>query len=259
MSTIENISQFWWLKHYIRDNSYDVGHPLFSLGHIIWLAVIILISILVAKRYKNTTKNKQDLYRKICAMIVFTLEYVKIVLISFLFPHYIGLYVPLQLCTFSGIFIIVDALWPNNKIVNMLWLYVFFPCGVLGIVSPSTTYPWLNFFSIHEFLFHGLIVVYGIFKITIGESRATYKGIWVSALFTLLLLIPTYYIDITFDKNYMLLTNPSDFPLTKLFWDVSTPIFGNNGYIALLLCLGLILFHVIYLVGKCVQRKKKKV
>ena len=34
MSTIENIPQFWWLKHYIRDNSYDVGHPLFSLIHI---------------------------------------------------------------------------------------------------------------------------------------------------------------------------------------------------------------------------------
>ena len=140
----------------------------------------------------------------------------------------------------------------------MLWLYVFLPGGVLGIVSPSTTYPWLNFFSIHEFLFHGLIVVYGVFKIAIGESRATYKGVWVSTLFTILLMIPIYCIDITFDKGYMLLTNPGDFPLTKLFWDISTPIFGNIGYIALLLCLGLLLFHIIYFVGKGVQRRKKK-
>ena len=258
MSTIENIPQFLWLKHYIMDKGYNVGHPLFSLGHIIWLVVIILICILVAKRYTKTTKNKQDLYRKICAITVFALEYVKIVLISFIFPHYIDSYVPLHLCTFSGIFIIVDALWPNNKIVNMLWLYVFLPGGVLGVVSPSTTYPWLNFFSIHEFLFHGLIVVYGVFKIAIGESRATYKGVWVSALFILLLMIPIYYIDITFDKSYMLLTNPSDFPLTKLLWNISTPILGNKGYIALLLCLELILFHIIYFVGKVFQRKNKK-
>ncbi len=258
MSTIKNIPQFWWLKHYIMDNGYNVGHPLFSLGHIIWLAAIILICILVAKRYKKTTKDKQDLYRKICAMIVFALEYVKIVIISFIFPHYIDLYVPLQLCTFSGIFIIVDALWPNNKIVNMLWLYVFLPCGVLGVVSPSITYPFLNFFSIHEFLFHGLLVVYGVFKIIIDESKATYKGVWVSALFTLLLMIPIYYIDIIFDKNYMLLTHPSDFPLTKLFWNISTPILGTNGYLASLLCIGVILFHIIYFVGKCVQIKKKK-
>ena len=257
MSTIKNISQFWWLKHYIMDKDYDVGHPLFSFGHILWLAVIILICILVIKRYKKTTKSKQDLFRKICAMIVFALEYVKIVIISFIFPYYIDLYVPLQLCTFSGIFIIVDALWPNNKIVNMLWLYVFLPGGVLGVVSPSTTYPWLNFFSIHEFLFHGLIIVYGVFKIAIGESRATYKGVWVSVLFMLLLMIPIYCIDITFDKSYMLLTNPGDFPLTKIFWDISTPIFGNNGYLALLLCLGLVLFHIIFFVGKCIQRKKK--
>ena len=258
MSTIKNVPQFLWLKHYIMDKGYDVGHPLFSLGHIIWLAVIILICILVTKRYTKTTKNKQDLYRKICAITVFALEYVKIVLISLIFPHYIDSYVPLHLCTFSGIFIIVDALWPNNKIVNMLWLYVFLPGGVLGVVSPSITYPWLNFFSIHDFLFHGLIVVYGVFKIAIGESRATYKGVLVSVLFILLLIIPIYYIDITFDKSYMLLTNPSDFPLTKLLWNISTPIFGNYGYIALLLCLELLLFHIIYFVGKVFQRKNKK-
>ena len=257
MSTIENISQFWWLKHYIRDNNYNVGHPLFSLGHIIWLTIIILACIFVAKKSRKTTKNKQDLFRKICAIMVFTLEYVKIIIISFLFPNYIGSYLPLQLCTFSGIFIIVDALWPNNKIVNMLWLYIFLPCGVLGIVSPSTTYPFLNFFSIHEFLFHGLLVVYGVFKIAINESRVIYKGVWISALFILLLMIPIYYINITFNKSYMLLTNPSDFPLARLLWDISTPIFGNYGYIALLLCIGLLLFHIIYLIGKCVQRKKK--
>ena len=74
MSTIENIPKFWWLKHYIIDKGYDVGHPLFSLGHIIWLAVIVLLCILVTKRYKKAAKNKQDLYRKICAMMVFTLE-----------------------------------------------------------------------------------------------------------------------------------------------------------------------------------------
>ena len=259
MSTIKNLPQFWWLKHYIMDKGYDVGHTLFSLGHIIWLTFIILICILVTKRYKKADKNKQNLYRKICAMIVFSLEYIKIVLISFLFPNYITSYVPLHLCTFSGIFIIVDALWPNNKVVNTLWLYVFLPGGILGILSPSTTYPWFNFFSIHEFLFHGLLVVYGVFKIAIGESRATYKGIWISALFLLLLMIPIYHIDITFNKAYMLLTNPSDFPLTKLLWNISTPILGNNGYIALLLYLGLLLFHIIYLVGKIFQRKKKKV
>lgn len=258
MSTIKNIPQFWWLKHYIMDKGYDVGHSLFSLGHIILLTIIILICILVAKRYKKAPNNKKNLYRKICAMIVLTLEYVKIVLISLLFPHYIGFYIPLHLCTFSGAFIIIDALWPNNKIVNTLWLYVFLPGSILGVVSPSTTYPWINFFSIHEFLFHGLLVVYGIFKIAIGESKATYKGVWISALFTLLLMIPIYYIDITFDKGYMLLTNPSDFPLTKLFWNISTPIFGNMGYIALLLCLGLLLFHIIYFVVKVVQRKNKK-
>lgn len=258
MSTIKDIPQFWWLKHYIMDKGYDVGHPLFSLGHIIWLVIIILTCIFVAKKYKNAKRNKQDSYRKICAVIVFALEYVKIVLISFLFPHYIDSYVPLHLCTFSGIFIIVDALWPNNKIVNMLWLYVFLPCGVLGIVSPSTTYPWLNFFSIHEFLFHGLLVVYGVFKIAIGESKATYKGVWISALFTILLMIPIYFIDITFDKGYMLLTNPGDFPLTKLFWNISTPKFGNNGYIFLLICLGLLLFHIIYFVAKLFKKRHKK-
>ena len=48
MSTIKKIAMFWWLKQYIIDKGYNVGHELFSLGHNIWLIVIAIVSIIVA-------------------------------------------------------------------------------------------------------------------------------------------------------------------------------------------------------------------
>lgn len=70
-------------------------------------------------------------------------------------------------------------------------------------------------------------------------------------------MIPIYYIDITFKKGYMLLTDPSDFPLTVFFWKIATPLFGNFGYICLLLLLGILLFHIIYFIGKKINKNYK--
>ncbi|MBQ6324156.1 MAG: YwaF family protein [Bacilli bacterium] len=259
MSTINNVPKFFWIKDFIVEKGVNIGHNLFSLGHIIWLLIITDICIFVYRRYKKASKKDIDKFRKTCALILFILEYVKLIIVALMYPALIDSYIPIHLCSFAGFFIIFDALWPNNKLINSWWLYIFFPCGLLGVLSPSTTYPWFNFFAIHEFLFHGLLIVYGIFKMAIGEGEATYSGLWKSSLFIAIVMIPIYYIDVIFDKGYMLLTTPADFPLTILFWNIATPILGQIGYIALLLLMGLILFHTIYFISILKRKVKKKI
>ena len=257
MKIINNVPKFWWVKQYIIDKGYDVGHDLFSIGHLIWIAIIISICIIVSKHYKKASKEEITRFRKICALLFFFLEYTKIVAVLLIYPQYGYIYPPLHLCSFAGIFILIDALFPNKKIINSLWLYVFLLSGILGVISPSPNYPWINFFGIHEFLFHGLLVVYSIFKIAIGESKPRYIGIWVSTLFVAILMVPIYYIDVIFDKGFMFLTTPADFPLTNLIWNLTTPIFGIMGYISTLLLLGVITFHIIHLIAVLIEKIKK--
>ena len=257
MSTIKNIPMFWWLKPYIIDKGYNVGHGLFSVGHIIWLFIIAIVSFLLAKYYKNANENKRQNVRRICATLIFLLEYIKLVMVQLMYPAYIDQYTPIHLCSFIGIFIIFDAIYPNNKIFKYWWLYLCLICGLLGVISPSTTYPYFNFFCIHEFMFHGTLVIYSVCKIASGESPVSYKGMWLSSIFPILLIIPIYWVDTTFNKGYMFLTTPADFPFTQFLWDVFTPIFGKAGYIASLILIGVIVFHLIHFIALLLTKKKR--
>ena len=258
MSTIKNLAKFWWLKEYMVDKGYTTfGHSLFSLGHILWLAIIILFTVLISKSYKNAKESKRTTIRRIFAILVFLLEYVKLVVIALVYPIYINQYVPLHLCSVAGILILFDGLWPNRKFVNYLWPFVVLASGVMSVLSPGTTYPHINFFSIHTFLFHGILIIYSIMKIVSGESKVSYKALWISALFAFIYAIPIYFIDITFDQGYMFLIRPSDFPLL-LIWNKSTKILGQVGYLASLALISLLVLHIIYLVFKVIERIKKK-
>ena len=258
MSTVKNVNSFWWIKPYIFEKKYNVGHSIFSFGHILWLIAIAVLAIVMAKKYKRLDENKRLNIKKIFAILIFILEFGKIAVIGFLYPMYMNQYIPLHLCSVAGMCIIFDALYPNKEFINSWWMFVFLPCGLLALLSPSTTYPWFNFFCIHEFAYHGVLVIYAAMKISSSESKVTYKGLWQSILLPLLMIPLIYYIDITFKQGYMFLTDPSDFPLTNFIWNSLVPKFGNIGYIFGLIIIGLFIFHIVYLVAKLIDVLVKK-
>ena len=257
MSTIKNIPMFLWLKQYIIENGYNVGHGLFSIGHIAWLIVIIVISMIVSKYYKNANENKRQNVRKICAILIFLLEFIKIAIIGFLYPSYMNEYIPLHICSVAGMCIMFDALIPNKKIINSLEPYVFLSSAIIAVLTPSSTYPYFNFFNIHTFIYHGILIIYAACKISSKESKIEYSGIWNSMLLLLIMVFPIYYINKYFHSNYMMISDPSDFAVAKVIWNAITPKFGHIGYIAFLGLICLLVFHIIYVIGK-VKKKNKK-
>jgi len=262
MSTINNLGQFWWVKQYIEDMGYNVGHSLFSIGHFLWLLFIIISMICFIKFYKNASDKDRIFSKKILALIIFCLEYIKFLIVGFIFPNYISIYLPLHLCSVAGLCTMFEACFGNNKFIDQMWLFVFFPCGLMGLLSPSTSVPFFNFFLIHTYLFHGILVLYAIIKFGYDKVKPTYSGLLQSSLAVLGMGIPIYYLNKTFGTNYFIISDPSDFPLAQVFWNTIVPKFGEFGYAVSMFIFAFIIFNIIYLiliaVGYFNTRKKKK-
>ncbi len=112
---MEQISKFWWIKQYIEEKGYDVGHSLLSFGHIMWLICITLGIIVFIKSYNKADDDEKILLKKYLAVIIFILEYVKIIIVSFIFPNYAKMYVPLHLCSFARLAFILEGGFGKKK------------------------------------------------------------------------------------------------------------------------------------------------
>ena len=94
---------------------------------------------------------------------------------------------------------------------------------------------------------HAGIMIYVLARISTGEIRPAYIGIWTSMAKLLVLVVPVYLIDLTFEKNFMFLTFHQNNPVLKMLWDVSG---GSGGliYIAGITVFILLVLHIVYLI-----------
>lgn len=192
------------------------------------------------------------------AIIILVLEYVKFIVVGFLFPNYVNMYLPLHLCSFAGIAIIIEAIFGRNKTLDQMWLYVFLPASLLGVLSPSTSLPFLNFFSIHTYLFHGILVLFALIKICCDGIKVRYSGLVESNLILICMVIPIYYLNRLFGTNYFIISDASDFPLAQTIWNAVVPKLGEFGYILGMFVVAFCIFNIIYLILICVRYLKKK-
>ena len=251
-------SKFWLMRQYMVDNNInDLGHSLLSIEQLIWIIVIVSFIIWITRLYLKSNSKKKSQIKKIFASLIIFLEVIKVIVTGFLYPQYINEYLPLHLCSFAGFCIIFEALFEQKRIINQWWIYIFLFAGILGVVSPSNSYPWFNYYLLHAYIYHTLITAYAIIKIASREAVPTYKGIWQSALLIALLLEPINIINKTFHTNYFLITNPGDFALCNLIWKYSSP-YGEQFYLIAMCFLGFILFHIIYFVYKIFKKRSHK-
>ena len=252
--TNTQINPFWYCSHYIEDYTSAINRKYFSIQNLLILFLILSFIFFVTKKYKKANKEKKLMMKKWFAVSILFLEVLKLCVTGFLYPQYIKYYLPLHLCSFAGGFIVLEAIFKNNKIINQWWIYIFLFAGILGVVSPDSSYPWFNYYLFHAFVFHTLITTYAIIKIASHESVPTYKGIWLSTLFIAVTLIPIYFINKAFGTNYYLINDPQGFPVTNMIYSFSAP-FGQWAYLFAMCLLGFILFHIIYFVYKTFKKR----
>ncbi len=171
---------FWIHRDQIYAKGLDLGFSVFSPGHIIWLLAIAVCSVIVGRFYVRLSETGRSNLRKAIGLSVILLDALKI--------------------TVMGLFGV-------NNIEFLPLLAIFFPS--------ANMYPWWNFYCIHIFLYHALIIFYFVMLYMAGEFHPTYSGLLITFAFMAVFAVPIYQINVNFGVNYMFIGMRSD----GITWD----------------------------------------
>ena len=214
------------MKHFMthKDNmpAHEPGYGQFSLGHffLLLLSTLLIFAFVVLYAHAEAAR-KIFLLRSIAFTLIF-IEAIKI----------------------------LDSIFVGNTIFPEMLLTLFLPAALMAILVPTTsTLPILNFYTIHQFLYHDLIIAYIAARFLCKEIPLTYSGVWISIVQILLLAGIIYLIDVHFDKNFMFLRDPYGNPLLGFIWKVCK---GGFGYTLGLVAFCILMIHVFYFFFKLI-------
>ena len=117
-------------------------------------------------------------------------------------------HLPFHLCGISVVLITFDIIKPT-KIVRYFLYYLGIPGALLALSFPNwTVLPCLNFFNIHSFTIHMMVVIYPVVLVAGGEFLPDIKAMFKCVLLLICLAIPIYFINLLCDTNFMFLMDP---------------------------------------------------
>ena len=250
---------FWIQEVEIVERGLELGFGTFSIAHFIWLAFVAALSAVYIFFYRRGGETRRDNMRKTLAVFLILYEISKQAIMA-LTGVPVQEYLPLEVCSCAEYSILIAAMWPEGRFLKQPFAYLFLPSAVMALVFPTVViYPVINFYTIHQFLMHAGIAAYILARISAGEIRPSYQGIWTSMVKLLALVALIYPIDMKFAKNFMFLTWHQNNPALTVLWNVSGGK-GGFAYIAALTAFILLVLHVVYLIyvlTKVTGRRKR--
>ncbi|MBP5289467.1 MAG: YwaF family protein [Clostridia bacterium] len=247
----------FWMHKSIYTQLGGKGFSFFSLPHLIWLAVLVAAIALFAFVYRVSSAGRRGNIRKGAALFLILFEIGKQCVLA-LTGAPVAHNLPLHFCSFAEYAILIDALWPENRLFKPLLCYAFLPAAFVALLFPTTTaYAPISFYPIHHFILHACIVAYILARYAAGEIRLDYKGLWIAFFSLCVLVIPLYFLDAAFDTNYVFLIDHDNNPAFKLVWDLSGGT-GGISYILGLGVLGLVVLHATYGIFAAVKAFRKR-
>jgi hypothetical integral membrane protein (TIGR02206 family) len=254
-----NFDNFWLYTEKANALNTDVGFELYSKGHLIWLLILAVCALILIPMYLRSKDSKQLRMRKGFALFLLITEFIKDIIVIIIGAP-ITAYLPLHLCGYAIFFFLLDAYLPKQKITGQLIAYAFGPGALMALLFCSWTMLPLfwNFMTIHSFLFHGAIVIYLIMRLSDGEIRPTYKGLWISVLTVALLAVPAYLVDMKTGYNYMFIYEVQRNSPLEPIWEIFGVRWGKPGYVAGAVLLVIVIFHAFYLLYGILGFRKNK-
>ena len=241
--------EYFWTH---RDNIPEgLGFGQFTLAHFAWASAMVLMVVAISVAYERSDYKKRVKMRRVIAAILFVSEIIKIIaVVRDGVP--LLLYLPLEICSFASYSIMLDSIFPENKFFPQMLVILFLPAAIMSIIFPTVTpLPAINFFTIHQFVFHGLIVAYVVARFASGEVAIDYPGVWKSILKICVVAGIMYLMDISFNMNYMFLTDTYDNPLLNVIWNLTG---GGVPYTLGLVLFVIIVVHIFFFIFKGIMK-----
>lgn len=240
---------FWKHKEFVPTG---VGYGQFTLQHLLLVCFSVLLTVWITRDYKKSNRDRRIMIRRIIAALLMVGEVLKLI-VMYLGGVDVTEYLPLEICSFAAYSIVCDSIWPDNQVFPQMLITLFLPGAIMTHIVPTTTMlPLVNFFTLHQFIFHGLIVAYVVARFYAGEIKIDYSGVWKSILKILLIASFVFTIDMVFHRNFMFLMNPDGNPLLEVIQRLAGG--PGIGYTLGLVLLATIVIHIFFVVFKLIEK-----
>ncbi|MBQ3093954.1 MAG: YwaF family protein [Clostridia bacterium] len=184
-----------------------IGFEAFGLLHLVWLFAGLLFWVAMCLFYRRLNERKRKVMLTVLGSCIFWLEMAKNVTLVLLGEFSYG-YLPFHLCGINILLIAFDVIKPT-KVVRSFLYYFCIPGAMLALLFPNwTQMPFWNFFHLHSFLIHILLVAYPLLLVTTDQVAADIKSAAKSVLLLVALAIPVYGLNLLWDTNFMFLMKP---------------------------------------------------
>ena len=193
-----------------------LGFQAFGSVHLLWLLAGIILCVAACIFFRRLPEQKQNLCLKLLGSYIFLQEIVKDVVLLILGEFSWG-HLPFHLCGINILLIAFDVLKPVKTVRSFLY-YFAIPGAALALFFPNwTETPVLNFFHIHSFTIHILLVLYPLLLVTTHRAPTDLKSALKGVGLLVAMAIPVYFLNLLWDTNFMFLMEPDSGNPLELF------------------------------------------
>ena len=183
------------------------GFQAFGLTHILWLLAGVALWVAACIFYRRLSASRQKTALKVLGAYIFLQEMVKNLVLIFLGEFSWG-YLPFHLCGINILLIAFDTI-KQVKTVRSFLYYFAIPGALLALLFPNwTKMPVWNFFHIHSFTIHILLVLYPLLLISTDQVSTDLKSALKGTALLIAMAIPVYGLNLLWGTNFMFLMKP---------------------------------------------------
>lgn len=232
------------------DNIPDgVGFQTFSLTHILWILAGAIFCIVACIFYRKHSEYKRKIMLKVLGAYIFLQEMTKDLVLIILGEFTWG-YLPFHLCDINILLITFDII-KQTKVVRSFLYYFCIPGAMLALLFPNwTRMPVWNFFHIHSFTIHILLVLYPLLLVSTNQAPSDLKSAFRGTALLVTMAIPVYGLNLLWGTNFMFLMKPDSGNPLETF----EKIFGSHlwGFPILLP----VVIFVMYIIARIFKAQK---
>ena len=184
-----------------------LGFQAYGLTHILWLLAGLLFCIAACIFYNKLSDDKRKRMLTVLGAYIFLQEMAKNLVLVFLGEFSWG-YLPFHLCGINILLIFFDVI-KQTKVVRSFLYYFSIPGALLALLFPNwTEMPVWNFFHIHSFTIHILLVLYPLLLVTTNQASTDLKSALRGTVLLIAMAIPVYGLNLLWGTNFMFLMKP---------------------------------------------------
>ena len=193
-----------------------VGFQAFGLTHILWLLAGAILCAAGCVFYGRLSAERRKKALTVLGVYIFLQEMVKNAVLLLLGEFGWG-YLPFHLCGINILLIAFDTV-KQTKTVRSFLYYFAIPGAALALLFPNwTAMPVWNFFHIHSFTIHILLVLYPLLLVTTGQVSTDLRSALKGVALLIGIAIPVYGLNLLWDTNFMFLMKPDSGNPLELF------------------------------------------